>query len=71
MLRSNSKVWGIHVVSPEEERKATVGRICRNGYIRSGCPDKHNHMWCNSNLGPLTLQSDALTTRPLLSLYLH
>jgi len=22
-------VWGIHVISPEEERKATVGRICR------------------------------------------
>jgi len=24
-------VWGIHVVSPEEDRKATVGRICRKG----------------------------------------
>jgi len=22
-------VWGIHVISPEEERKATVGRTCR------------------------------------------
>jgi len=22
---------GIHLVSPEEERKATVGRICRKG----------------------------------------
>ena len=30
MLRSNSKQsGGIHVISPEEERKATVGRICR------------------------------------------
>jgi len=24
-------VWGIHVVSPEEENKAVVGRICRKG----------------------------------------
>jgi len=32
MLRSNSKQpGGIHVVSPEEERKATVGRICIKG----------------------------------------
>jgi len=31
-LRSNSKQSeGIHVISPEEERKATVGRICRKG----------------------------------------
>ena len=32
---------------------------------RSGCHDKHNRPWCDSNLGPLTLQSDTLTTRPL------
>jgi len=29
MLRSNSKQAGESRVSPEEERKATVGRICR------------------------------------------
>jgi len=32
---------------------------------RSGCRDKHNRPRCGSNLGPLTPQSDALTTRPL------
>jgi len=32
---------------------------------RSGCHDKRNRPWCESNLGPLTPQSDALTTRPL------
>jgi len=32
MLRSNSKQWGIHVVSFEEEKgRAAVGRICRKG----------------------------------------
>ena len=32
MLRSNSKQsGGIHVVSPEEERKAMVRRISRKG----------------------------------------
>ena len=30
---------------------------------RSGCRDKHNRPRCDSNLGPLTLQSDVLTTR--------
>jgi len=29
MLRSKVTVWGIHVISPEEERKATVRRIRR------------------------------------------
>jgi len=29
-----------------------------------GC-NKHNHQWCDLNLGPLTLQSGMLTTRPL------
>jgi len=42
--------------------------------VRSPCPRLYiaaavvinNHPWCDSNLGPLTLQSDALTTtRPL------
>jgi len=28
MLRSSSKVWGIHAVISEEERKVTVGRSC-------------------------------------------
>ena len=32
---------------------------------RSGCRDKHNRPRCDSNLGPLTPQSDALTARPL------
>jgi len=31
----------------------------------SGCRDKHIRPRCDSNLGPLTPQSDALTTRPL------
>ena len=30
---------------------------------RSGCHDKHNRQQCDSNLGPLTQQSDAPTTR--------
>ena len=30
----------------------------------SSCRDKHNHPWCDSNLGSLTPQLDALTTRP-------
>ena len=32
---------------------------------RSGCRDKHNRPRCDSNLGPLAPQSDALTARPL------
>ena len=32
---------------------------------RSSCRDKHNCQWRDSNLDPLTLQSDALTTRLL------
>jgi len=32
---------------------------------RSGWRDKHNCPRCDSNLGPLTPQSNALTTRPL------
>ena len=35
---------------------------------RSGCRDKRNCPWCDSNLGTLTSQSDALTTRPDLRL---
>ena len=31
----------------------------------SGCCDKHNRPVRDSNLGPLTPQSDALTTGPL------
>ena len=34
---------------------------------RSGCRDKHNRPRCDSNLGPLTPQSDSLTTRPVRS----
>jgi len=32
---------------------------------RSGHHDKHNRLQCDSNLGPLTPQSDAITTRLL------
>ena len=32
---------------------------------RSGCRDEHNRPRLDSNLGPLTPQSDALTTRLL------
>ena len=32
---------------------------------RSSCRDKHNRPQCDSNLDPLTPQSNALTTRPL------
>ena len=32
---------------------------------RSSCRDRHNCQWRDSNLGPLTPQSDALTTRLL------
>ena len=32
---------------------------------RSSCRDKHNRPRCDSNPGPLTPHSDALTTRPL------
>ena len=32
---------------------------------RSSCRDKHNCPQCDSNLGPLTLQSDTLTTWPV------
>jgi len=31
MLRSNSKSLGNRVVSPEEEKKSAVGRICGKG----------------------------------------
>jgi len=31
----------------------------------NGCRDKHNRLRCDSNLGPLTPQSDALNTRLL------
>jgi len=34
---------------------------------RSGCHGKDNRLRCDSYLGPLTLQSDALSTRPLRS----
>jgi len=40
----------------------------RKAVYRSGCRDKHNRPWRDSNLGPLTPQSDALTTRLLAEL---
>ena len=38
---------------------------------RSSCCDKHNCPLCDSNLDPLTLQSDALTTRLLRPVYVY
>ena len=38
---------------------------------RSSCRDKHNCQRCDSNLGPLTPQSDALTTRLLRPALIH
>jgi len=32
---------------------------------QSSCRNKHDHTWWDSNLGPLTPQSDVLTNRPL------
>ena len=58
-------------------RPTEGGRLSRPGHCskgaqpmpkavyRSGCRDKCNHLWCDSSLGPLTLQSYALTTRLL------
>ena len=45
----------------------------QNAQLRqeSGCRDKDNRPRWNSNLGPLTAQSDALTTRPLRPANLH
>jgi len=36
MLRNNSKSLGNYVVSPEEEKKAAVGRICRKEGLKPG-----------------------------------
>jgi len=39
MLRSNSKNLENRVVSPEEEKKAAVGRICRKAF-KSGMKER-------------------------------
>jgi len=37
MLRNNSKVWGIHVVNPEEEKgRAAVGRFAKKEGFKPG-----------------------------------
>ena len=57
---------------PTEGRRLSRPRHCSKGaqpmpktVYRSGCHDKHNRPRWDSNLGPFTLQSDALTTRSL------
>jgi len=50
--------------------------LCTAVKVCSPCPrlyrschyDKHNRLWWDSNLGPVTPRSDVLTTRPLISL---
>jgi len=58
-------------------RPAEGGRLSQPGHCskgaqpmpkavyRSGCHEKHNCQWSDSNLRPLMLQSDMLTTWPL------
>jgi len=57
---------------PTEGGRLNRPRHCSKGaqpvpkaVYRSGCRDKHNHPRDDSNLSPLTQQSDALTTRLL------
>ena len=57
---------------PTEGRRLSWPRHCSKGaqsvpkaVYRSVCRDKHNRRRWDLNLGPLTPQSDALTTRPL------
>ena len=57
---------------PIEGKRLSRPRHCSKGahpvpkaVYRSGCHDKHNRPRWDSNLGPFTPQSDALTTRPL------
>ena len=57
---------------PTEGRRLSQPRHCSKGaqpvpkaVYCSGCRDKHKCPWWDSNLGPLTLQSDVLTTEPL------
>jgi len=57
---------------PTEGGRLSRNRHCSKGaqpmpkaVNRSSCRDKHNRPQCDSNMGPLTPQSDAQTTRPL------
>ena len=57
---------------PTERGKLSRPRHCSKGaklvpkaVHRSSCRDKHNRTLCDSKLGPLTPQSDTLTTRLL------
>ena len=57
---------------PTESGGLSRPRHCSRGVqpvpkalFRSCCRNKHNRPRCDSNLGPLTPQSDALITRPL------
>jgi len=60
------------VCSPTKGARLSQPSHCSRGVqpmpkavYRSSCRDKHNCLKCDSNLGPLTLQSDVLTTRLL------
>jgi len=60
------------LLSPTKGERLSRPMHCSKGVqpvpeavYRSGCRDKRNCQQCDSNLGPLTPQSDALTTRPL------
>ena len=57
---------------PTEGRRLSQPKHCSKGaqpvpkaVYRSGCHDKHKCLRCDSKLGPLKPQPDALTTRPL------
>jgi len=57
---------------PTEGGRLSRPRHCSRGAqpvpkaaYRNGCRDKHNRPQCDVKLGPLTPQSDALSTRPL------
>jgi len=57
---------------PNEGGRLSRPGICGNdaqpvpkAAYHGSCRDKHNCPRCDSNLGPLTPQSDALTTRPM------
>ena len=57
---------------PTEGKRLSRSRHCSKcaqpvpkAVYRSSCHDKHNRPQCDSNPGPLTPQSDALTTRLL------
>jgi len=77
-LSSTSTIAIVIITQPYSFYRPTKGgrlsrpRHCSKGgqtviktVYRSSCRDKHNCQWRDSNLDPLTPQSDALTTRLL------